>query len=369
MTPRNGNPRPRPPGFSIVELMVAALIGLIGSIVIFQVFAVSEGQKRTTVSGGDAQQSGVHSLFTVERDARMAGYGINIAALLGCTIVAYNATRTPTNFSFKMVPLEIIDGAGGAPDSISFMFGDSDLLMAPAKITQTMPSPAATYKVDNRYGFVEGDLVIAAELGKNCTLAQVTGVPGTPGQTDNVLHNSGNYTNAQGANVPANYNPPGGLGITYTAWDNTTNTGGRLYNLGAAPAVVTYSIDAPSSKLVYLNSLSAATPTPIVDDIIQLQALYGKDTDADGDVDAWDVIPPVTAAQWSSIIALRVAVVARSALPERPNPATGVCDITTVQPAWAGGTLVINTDPNWQCYRYRAYETVVPLRNLIWKPE
>ena len=43
-------------GFSLVELMVAVVIGLIGKLVMFQVFAVSEGQKRTTASGGDGQQ-------------------------------------------------------------------------------------------------------------------------------------------------------------------------------------------------------------------------------------------------------------------------------------------------------------------------
>ena len=53
--------------------------------------------------------------------------------------------------------------------------------MAPAKLLQTMPSPSAVYKVDNRFGFREGDLVVAAEDGRDCTLAQVSGVPGTPG--------------------------------------------------------------------------------------------------------------------------------------------------------------------------------------------
>ena len=46
-------------GFTLVELMVGVLIGLIGTVVIFQVFAVSEGQKRTTTGGSDAQQNGV----------------------------------------------------------------------------------------------------------------------------------------------------------------------------------------------------------------------------------------------------------------------------------------------------------------------
>ena len=63
-------------GFTLVEIMVGVLIGLIGTVVIFQVFAVSEGQKRTTTGAGDAQQNGVFALFQVERDLRTAGFGL-----------------------------------------------------------------------------------------------------------------------------------------------------------------------------------------------------------------------------------------------------------------------------------------------------
>ena len=74
----------RAAGFSLVELMDGVIIALIGSIVIFQVFSVSENYKRTSVSGSDAQQSGLMGLYTIERDARMAGFGLNDVTLLGC---------------------------------------------------------------------------------------------------------------------------------------------------------------------------------------------------------------------------------------------------------------------------------------------
>ena len=63
-------------GFSLVELMVAVVIGLIGTLVMFQVFAVSEAQKRSTTSGGDAQQNGSIALFTIERDLRNTAAGM-----------------------------------------------------------------------------------------------------------------------------------------------------------------------------------------------------------------------------------------------------------------------------------------------------
>ncbi len=65
--------------------------------------------------------------------------------------------------------------------------------------------------------------------------------------------------------------------------------------------------------------------------------------------------------------------------PERPDPATGLCNTTTVQPRWiapappAGIDLDVTAtfaDANeWRCYRYRTYEVVVPIRNMIWFPQ
>jgi len=103
---------------------------------------------------------------------------------------------------------------------------------------------------------------------------------------------------------------------------------------------------------------------------------------ADGTVDAWDTTAPITPDDWSRVLALRIAVVARSALPEKA-PADGICrDVNdpddpikpltdpTKRLKWAGGALDVTylttADTDWTCYRYRVFETLVPLRNLIW---
>ena len=111
-------------GFSLVEIMVAVVIALIGVIVVFQVFAVSEGYKRTTTSGGDAQTNGALALFSIERDVRMAGYGINDGDLLSCKILAYHEGPPAREFDLRMVPVEIIDGVSVAPDRITVMYSN-----------------------------------------------------------------------------------------------------------------------------------------------------------------------------------------------------------------------------------------------------
>src|SRR5678816_2212215 len=98
-------------GFSIVELLVAMLIGLIGMIIIFQVFEVSEGIKRTTTSGGDAQQNGAVSLYVIEHDLRNAGMGFNDVSYAGCNILAYDSKRATPNFTMTLAPVLITPGA------------------------------------------------------------------------------------------------------------------------------------------------------------------------------------------------------------------------------------------------------------------
>ena len=54
-------------GFSLVEVLVGMLMGLITILVIFQVFAVFEGQKRTTGSTGDTQMNASQAMMLIER--------------------------------------------------------------------------------------------------------------------------------------------------------------------------------------------------------------------------------------------------------------------------------------------------------------
>lgn len=353
----------RQSGFSLVEIMVAMLIGLIGTIVIFQTFAVSESQRRTTTGGGDAQQNGLLALVGIERDGRMAGFGINYSGLYGCTTNLHDEGPPIRNTTFSFLPVIITDGAANAPDSITFVYGSSSKLVAPAKLLVNTALNATTLRVDDQFGFQVDDLLIAGEVGKNCSVFQSTNVA-----SDTITMGAGNYTNFSGGTSAVRYNNATGATVAYSAWDDTTSTGTRIFNIGSAPVVGTYSV--AGGQLMFQNLLTDSAASAIVDGIVQLQAQYGKDTNADSAVDTWTAAMPAvpTSTDWSNVLAIRVGVVARSTIPERPNPTTNVCDTTPVAPAWLGGTFDLSADPDWMCYRYRVFQTVIPLRNLLWAP-
>src|SRR4051812_48795150 len=92
-------------GFTLIEVMVGVLIGMIAIIVIFQVFQVSDARKRTTSQGSDAQIAGTVAMFAVERDLRLAGYGFGASAspvggnLMGCDFLVYDNQNPAVTFS------------------------------------------------------------------------------------------------------------------------------------------------------------------------------------------------------------------------------------------------------------------------------
>ena len=349
-------------GMGIVELMVGVVIALLGTIVVFQTFAVSEGYKRTTISGNDAQQSGAIALFTVERDVRQAGFGLGSLFTLSCTIKGFDQTGA---VSFPISadqwgPAVIVNGAGTAPDQIRVNYASSDAIPFAAKLTDSYAGNSANIKVNNRYGFKEGDLILIADPtnpAADCSLMQVTGVPGTPGNTDNIIHNSGMYTNAFGSNVPARYNPPGGLGIAYPV-DST------VLNLGALPEGKTYSV---SNNSLFVNDSYQPGAVAFADNIVDLQAQYGRDTNDDGIIDIWDENTVAAKANWNNVLALRVGIVARSSIREKEVVTPGTSLALWINPAGSanGPSHTLSSEDNF--YRFKVYETIIPLRSIIWR--
>jgi type IV pilus assembly protein PilW len=364
-------------GFSLVEIMVGVAIGLIGALVMMQVSAIFEGRKRTTTSGTDAQTNGAVALFTVERDLRKAGYGISVPDAIGCTVNRYFATSAPRQSTFVLTPVMIAKGANGLPDTISTFASSKEGWSLPNRITSEHPPQGATVFMNTVLGLTAGDMLLAYQPGKTCTLFQATSV--VAGNVE-VAHDATSNWNADAANSVF---PPTGYDV-----------GALVFNLGAM-SNRSYSIGGGNSLIVTQNAGATNTNTvqTLASDIVQIKAEYGFDTRAGNPVD-------LQVQEWSGtlidadhngrtddggdyrrIAAVRMAVVARSPLMEKPN-SSGVCDITIAtatatrpanSPTWAGGAIDVSKTPdnqpvpNWQCYRYKVFETIVPLRNTLWR--
>ncbi len=156
-------------GMSLVELLVATVISLLGVLIIFQVFAVNEDVRRTTTSGSDEQTSGLMALMSLERDLRHAGFGINDFALVGCNMKMYDAhalrpTTMPARLS-RWRPCRSSPTPASIPDVIRVIYGGSKQTTAAVQLGSDMETATDPVSLVSRFGFDPGDVVVVGQPG------------------------------------------------------------------------------------------------------------------------------------------------------------------------------------------------------------
>jgi len=217
--------------------------------------------------------------------------------------------------------------------------------------------------VDGLPGFSTGDYVVLVNSA-GCSVVRVTATV-TASQT--IQFGTSDPHN------PATWSPKY---PNYVNGDQVINLGGG--SPAVPPVLRTYFVD--DGKLRMNDALltqGTSAPVDIVDYIVDLRAVYGKDNGAgsgtanDGVVDEYNNTMPATPAEWQQVIGVKVAVLVRNSNYERPSSGTD-CDATTAQPTWSQGTFLAvdltTTTSQDRCYRYRVFETTIPIRNMIWKP-
>ncbi len=417
-------------GFSVVEIMVGLVVGLVSMLVIMQMFMAFDRQSRTTATGDDAQTNGALALHLIEREVRVAGTSMTegvpqvFPPLAGCRTNIYDTSAylvpNPTApfvstvrpggsvSPVMLAPVVISDGGGGASDAITLAYGTS-IIAAPYQLTDTFGAASLEVKLSTGSGIgVNGarDMVALVEqqsavsknyiIPKPCALRQVN-CPAT----------------GCGKTIPVpvgRYNKPDdGTGSV-----NFSGGGAVLYNLGQLN-LVTYRVGngdlvADISKFGAIPD-GTATPTPVTNrtdltpiaaDIVNLQAQYGVDisnpmgtvqascragetsigltaADADSIVDQW---VDATGARWANnpgagtpstldlrrVRAVRIGLVARSAVRAKGTD-DEPCDTGPVTIRWEAGPAMtpdLSNVPNWQCYKYKVFQATIPVRNALW---
>jgi len=358
-------------GVSLIEVMVGMVVGMLAVLLISQVLLVSEGQKRTTTGGADAQVNGALALYSIQRDVQMAGYGITSSPnIIGCPISARYGGAAPVGFAARLAPVFITPQASRPAGSV----GDSIRMLASSKPSYSVPTrvipPAyavgnTSFPVRASLGFAQGDLaLVATDATQPCWVFQVTGVP-----TARDLPRVNN----------AAWNPANAPDVAY-------GDGAVLMNLGTLVDNV-YEIN--NANVLQISSFDAANPVARIvrdlqPDIVNLRAFYGRDTSvpADGVIDTYDQTTPATNADWRRVLSVRVVVVSRSSTyekdivtPANPEWSVGTLPSTAGAATCASGTGVCLTidvgagvtgDVPAKHYRYKVFDTVIPLRNMLW---
>lgn len=322
-------------GFSLIEIMIGMVIGMIGIIVIMQVTSVFEKQKRTTTSGDDAQNGGAIALYGMQKEISQAGWGITHKYLNGRPL------QTPFTLINQLFPVIVnppqLAGIGDpGTDTLMLAYGSSNTPEG-GKIENTISG--LPYKVgtgtgtgqpsDGGKGFTVGDWVIPAQDGLGTlNLYQVV----NPGAATDV--------------VAVNGVPPQLVSVSADTPTQKVSNNPRLFNMGAAPAITAYAvINGSLSVCDYFNNdcvANAGAWQQLAGNIINMRV------------------------QCESSSGVRIALVSRGAQRDTQN-------VTNATPTWNPNNAVAdvvatpaNWSADWQKYRYKTFEVVIPIRNAIW---
>jgi type IV pilus assembly protein PilW len=368
----------RQAGMSLIEVMVGLVIGLLTIVIIYQVYGVSEQYKRNTSSAGDAQTTGMFATFLLSQLLGNGGAAISVngVALEPCpnrTLpISTRALSVVINpgmtggFSDPLVP-DVVTVTSGAPRSLTT-----------AVMVRNNVAAGGDYIVQSPLGFHVGDMIVAVPTSVpgagDCVRSTVTAVSAPDSQ--------------------------GIVDITHTVIGVASPmlSGSQLVNLGAAVNVTRTQFDVdPATNTLRSTELwvAGATPNPLASNIVVFKAQYGVDANDDGIIEDGEWVDGVTLspamlldpAQTNRIAlnrirAVRIGMVIRSdQYDARPNP--------SLTPGLKGQPYTWNLF-NWPCvgrgtcpgvaltgtiladplggYRYRVYETVIPIRNNIMNP-
>jgi type IV pilus assembly protein PilW len=274
------------------------------------------------------------------------------------------------DFTFKFVPVLIIRTAN-APDELRTLFGNSAFVSVNRKFTG---GTNTTKSLVFRDAFQLGDKVIFTDSATDdsgvCAMAEISGY------VSNLIvsHAQGEtYTSFYtGASVVATMNAAGSANTQVAA---AGVSGNFAYDLGPEPTLTSWRVSSAGAanpgKLLRRNILISDTDTEVAEGVADLKAQYGVDANGDGAISSseWQDADPT---DWTRLLAVRFAVLARSQQFEKT-------EVTTTAPSWSAGAFTMRnadgtTDAHdgsvndWRHYRYRVYESVVPLRNMLWHP-
>lgn len=355
-------------GFTLVELMVGVAIGLLATLVITRVLALSEGQRRSSTSGSDAQINGGLGIYAIQRQLKMAGYGLSTEGrALGCTLQAkFKGGAAPAGMPPTLAPVLITAGAASAPDSLRILSSSKTGYSVPAAIVGAydpdVPARANRFMVSSAVSVEQNDLMaLVYGVDQPCQIFQVTAAPSVVGQIDR--EDAGDWNAAKW--------PETALSATANAF---------VVNLGAL-SDQTFSVTADNKLRQTTRQLltGGSSNQDLQSNIVAMRAYYGKDTDGDDTIDTFDKTTPTNNAGWLQVRAVRVALLARSAQFDK-------AEVTTTKPLWNVGTfatvagavacgdskcveLPADASSDWKHYRYKVFDVLVPLRNQLWRAD
>jgi type IV pilus assembly protein PilW len=365
-------------GFSLVEIMVAMVIGLIGVLVIMQVARTAEAQRRLTIGSGESQNNGALAVYAVERDLKQAGYGFSSLSIIGCGLTIISG-RTLDRFVPVIInpPTAKIPAGDANTDTLLIAYGNSEGAPEGDTINTVMPLGGGNQEI----GLMSAaNFKMLDGMGEWVFVAPMTPENGC-------------------ARALARISAVNTLASTVTVPGLAAGEGENLFGLGLAPKIIGYAVrggNLTTCDYMLSDCSQVGNWIAIANGIVSLRAQYGRDASLPKGIDTWDQTEPALpsppeapgaqeklACGWTRIAAVRLALVARNGEPAGRECVSDASKCPTqAAPPWSGNVAAVengnseaaanavkidlSANDAWRHYRYQTYETVIPIRNIPW---
>ena len=344
-------------GLSLVELMVALTIGLIILAGVSTLFVSSRKTYTTQDRLARLQENARFAMQFLIKDLRLAGYYGCLDEISSDTV---HSTINSTGFTYDAgTPIEGLNSVGGTVSTPTGTWYPSTSTAVPSGIKlgtdavtirmqdvatavdlrADMPQPSAELKVTSLSNFTTNDILMISD----CSSADLFQVTSTNGSALTVQHQSGTGT-------PGNKNPPDGwLSKSYAPPAQVMRFLTRRYYIRD---------NANGIPSLYRDDNGGAA-TELVEGIESLKISYGKDTNGDNVPNIY--LKPgdtglTSAADWSSVVSVRIGILARTVNTKDTDVDSGTYDID-------GNGSTDFTAPGDRNKR-RVFQATVLLRNL-----
>jgi type IV pilus assembly protein PilW len=289
----------------------------------------------------------------------------------------------------RPIPVLITDsGSDTTSDTFVVNYGASERLVTTVgfKTTPVTFLGSDDYVVQSPLGFQKNDVVVLVSNAGGGT-------------------NTGKCTASVVSSVSTPPDADGYVTLSHTVPTDASeyNANSSLLNLGASPRRIQFDVDSNgtlrSQELFHVDvdntsqPFSAVeTPVPVANNIVLMKVQYGIADPLTGYLQKWVKATNDGTEDWSAnavlnakdyidlsrIKAVRIALIVRSESYDKcayadvcPDPTTNAftyslfsqCDSIACPAAITGS---IDPTPGKGNFRYRVYETVVPLRNAVW---
>ncbi|MCL2309540.1 MAG: PilW family protein [Proteobacteria bacterium] len=384
----------RQEGFSLIELMVGVVVGLLAVYATYQIFENVDKNYRASETTNEAQMTGLYATFAISQELGNAGAGVmsNYDLLRTCTKdIIFPAKDDPGAsqhlplypLPVAIIPANPVVGADGKllPDEIFVLYGTGSITDL-ALTVQTVASPSLTVTIPPPPAPAAGSVLIAA-TSPNCqalitqNAAPVTSQPGDVQMTVA----SGQSGSLAGVSPGTRLVDMGNAVRRHFFVDTQGTLQMRIWR-----------VDPNQGDNTWIESRTV----PIATNVEAFKVQYGMASAPNGAIDRWMSPDNGTLAQIMAntiqardIKAIRFGLIVRATEPDTALKNETASDVTYTETLFAdcpsgwtcpcptgltcnpanGGidiNLTVSKAGDLHGWRYRKYETTVPLQNTIW---